>query len=123
MHKCGDFFSDIEFLAFLQVLDSHDKTSDTTKKLFHKWLRVDKITKYDKVLGEITEMNLGVSDKEEDADVFTLIGSIYGNICISTFIDNVEYFWTWNNSTPWNKSKISLEKKSNDKKIVRRWWA
>ena len=59
-------------------------------------------------------MNLGVSDKEEDANVFTLTGSIYGNICISTFIDNVEYFWTWNNSTPWNKSKISLEKKSED---------
>ena len=59
-------------------------------------------------------MYLGVSDKEEDADVFTLTGSIYGNICISTFIDEVEYFWTWNNSTPWNKSKISLEKKSND---------
>ena len=59
-------------------------------------------------------MYLGVSDKEEDADVFTLTGSIYGNICISTFIDDVEYFWTWNNSTPWNKSKISLEKKSND---------
>ena len=55
---------------------------------------------------------LSTTPIEAEASVFTLTGSLYDTIGISTVINGKEHFWTWRNKTNGEKS-IFLEEKTN----------